>query len=116
VVAATALAIAAFTMSFVLGRMTGVAPASRPTLHPLRAPTGGLVLPHLSKVPALPTLAEPAPKPKPVAARRRAASRPAARRQQSRPKRKPKPAASSAPTKQTPSRPPRKPVVIVGSG
>jgi len=89
--------------------VTGPAHSAAPGLRPLRAPVGGLLLPHLSDVPDLPTLA--ARPHRPVAAR--PAPQPALPTQ---------PVASPAPATPAPTHPARKPrprpkpVVIVGSG
>jgi hypothetical protein len=125
-VGASALAIAAFLLGFSAGGRSSPAHASAPALQPLRTPIGGLVLPHLSQVPALPTLADRASKPKPVAATRLRTAKPLQARKQPEPKPKTTPApekASPAPTKTkpapvktTPARSVPKPVVIVGSG
>jgi hypothetical protein len=109
-VAASGLAVAAFLLAFSAGRVTGPARPSPPELQPLRAPVAGLVLPHLSELPALPTLAEPASKPKPVAALRLRTAKPAQTR-------RPQPQPKTTPAaKRTPARPAPKPVVIVGNG
>jgi outer membrane biosynthesis protein TonB len=123
----SALGIAGFALAFAAGHATGAAHASPPTLRPLRAPVGGLVLPQLSQVPALPTLAAAAPKPKPVVVRPSPA--PAAPVRQQRPKQapprqpKPKPKPKqphvtrpAAAAKRVPRPASPKPVVIVGSG
>jgi outer membrane biosynthesis protein TonB len=121
--AVAGLAIAALVLAFAAGHATGASQVSPPTLRPLRAPIGGLVLPHLSQVPALPTLAAPAPKPKQVVLTPRAAPTPPPRRQRAkpRPKQQPKPKPANvtrpaAAAKRVPPPAAPKPVVIVGSG
>jgi expansin len=127
----SALGIAGFALAFAAGHATGAAHASPPTLRPLRAPVGGLVLPQLSQVPALPTLAAAAPKPKPVVVRPSPAPAAPVRQQrpkqapprqpQPKPKPKPKPKQAhvtgpAAAAKRVPRPASPKPVVIVGSG
>jgi hypothetical protein len=74
------------------------------------------VLPHLSQVPSLPTLAAPAPKPKPVVVTPRSAPAAPVRRQRIK-HRKPAHVKHPAPAaKQVPQPAAPKPVVIVGSG
>jgi hypothetical protein len=121
---AALLAVLSFAGAFALGRATAAdeaAGAAAPRIVPVPVAHGGVALPGLSEAEAVPELAPPVRKAKPVVRRVRPAPAPRprrraqpARRAAPRPVARPKPA--PRPARKPAPKPAPKPVVIVGSG